>query len=136
MSLKDVIRKFAYGPKTDSGSYVFYLRLLGMVIGDDTVIYVPTKRLIDATRTKTVEGECRPEGSLLNFSGCSNRRGVYSQIHPSKRSKDCAGRSTKAGIFSSARNHILPAMRSFCRNLRSAADNRSFGMRIRILNVL
>lgn len=55
MSLKDKIRKFAYGSKTDSASYVTYLRSLGMVIGDDTVIYVPTKCQIDTTRPWMIE---------------------------------------------------------------------------------
>lgn len=55
MSLKDKIRKFAYGPKTDSASYVSYLRSLGMVIEDDTVIYVPTKCQIDTTRPWMIE---------------------------------------------------------------------------------
>lgn len=55
MSLKDVIRKFAYGPKTDSSSYVAYLRSLGMVIGENTTIYVPTKCQIDTTRPWMIE---------------------------------------------------------------------------------
>lgn len=55
MSLIDVIRKFAYGPKTDSSSYVAYLRSLGMVIGENTTIYVPTKCQIDTTRPWMIE---------------------------------------------------------------------------------
>ncbi len=55
MSLKDVIRKFAYGPKTDASSYVAYLRSLGMVIGENTTIYVPTKCQIDTTRPWMIE---------------------------------------------------------------------------------
>jgi acetyltransferase-like isoleucine patch superfamily enzyme len=55
MSLKDKIRKFAYGPKADSASYVAHLRSLGMVIGDDTVIYAPTKCEIDTTHPWMIE---------------------------------------------------------------------------------
>ena len=55
MSLKDSIRKFAYGPKANSASYVEYLRSLGMVIGNDSVVYAPTKCQIDTTRPWMIE---------------------------------------------------------------------------------
>lgn len=55
MNLKSHLRRFVYGPKADSASYVNYLRSLGMVIGDDTVIYAPTKCEIDTTRPWMIE---------------------------------------------------------------------------------
>ena len=48
--LKNLFRKLAYGPKAESESYINYLRSLGMRIGEDCTIYVPTKTLIDTTR--------------------------------------------------------------------------------------
>lgn len=50
-----VIRKLAYGPKSDSESYIHYLRSLGMRIGQDVTIYVPTKTQIDLTRPWMIE---------------------------------------------------------------------------------
>jgi acetyltransferase-like isoleucine patch superfamily enzyme len=55
MILKGSIRKFAYGPKANSASYVAHLRSLGMAIGDDKVIYAPTKCEIDTTRPWMIE---------------------------------------------------------------------------------
>ena len=45
--LKNMLKKVVYGAKSDSESYVEHLKALGMKIGDDCVVYVPTKTLID-----------------------------------------------------------------------------------------
>lgn len=45
-----IIRKLIYGHKSDSKTYIEYLRGLGMKIGDESTIYVPTKTQIDTTR--------------------------------------------------------------------------------------
>lgn len=55
MSVKDLIRGFIYGPKATSASYVSHLRSVGMVIGENTIIYSPTQCIIDATRPWMVE---------------------------------------------------------------------------------
>ena len=39
-----------YGVKSSSETYIEYLRSLGMKIGEETIIYVPTKTQIDTTR--------------------------------------------------------------------------------------
>lgn len=49
-SIKKLCRRLIYGNKADSGSYIEYLRSLGMKIGKETTIYVPTKTQIDTTR--------------------------------------------------------------------------------------
>lgn len=48
--IKSIIRKFIYGEKESSESYIKHLRSLGMRIGDGTTIYVPIKTQIDITR--------------------------------------------------------------------------------------
>lgn len=48
--INKIIRKLIYGNKVDSKTYVEYLRSLGMKIGEETTIYVPTKTQIDITR--------------------------------------------------------------------------------------
>lgn len=55
MSLKQRLRRFIYGPKATSESYVRYLCSRGMVIGDNTVIYSPTHCVIDQTRPWMIE---------------------------------------------------------------------------------
>lgn len=50
MSIKNVFRRLVYGNKSDSKTYIEYLRSLGMKIGEETTIYVPTKTQIDLTR--------------------------------------------------------------------------------------
>lgn len=50
MNIKQLIRKLVYGPKASPASYVEYLRSLGMTIGENTIIYTPTKCEIDTTR--------------------------------------------------------------------------------------
>lgn len=53
--LKKLIRKFFYGHKADSASYVKYLRVIGMKVGNNVNIYAPTKCLIDETRPWLIE---------------------------------------------------------------------------------
>lgn len=48
--VKNICRKFIYGDKASSESYIKYLRSLGMKIGEESTIYVPTKTQIDTTR--------------------------------------------------------------------------------------
>ena len=48
--IKTLLRKLVYGEKATSESYITYLRSLGMKIGEETTIYVPTKTQIDTTR--------------------------------------------------------------------------------------
>jgi len=55
LSIKDSLKKIVYGSRASSESYVTHLRSLGMVIGDNTVIYVPTKCTIDETRPWMIE---------------------------------------------------------------------------------
>ena len=47
MGFKSIVRKAAYGYKAESSSYIQHLRSIGMKIGDDCIIYAPTKTLID-----------------------------------------------------------------------------------------
>lgn len=48
--LKEYIKKIVYGDKASSETYIKYLRTIGMKIGDESTIYVPTKTQIDTTR--------------------------------------------------------------------------------------
>lgn len=48
--IRNLLRKILYGEKATSESYITYLRSLGMRIGEETTIYVPTKTQIDTTR--------------------------------------------------------------------------------------
>ena len=43
IQLKKVLKKAVYGAKQDSESYVEHLKAIGMKIGDDCIVYVPTK---------------------------------------------------------------------------------------------
>lgn len=47
MQLKKVLKKVIYGAKSDSESYIEHLKKIGIKVGKDCVIYVPTKTLID-----------------------------------------------------------------------------------------
>lgn len=47
MQLKNMLKKAVYGVKSDSESYIEHLKAIGMKIGDDCVVYVPMKTLID-----------------------------------------------------------------------------------------
>lgn len=55
MSIFNLLRRIAYGPKESSAAYIAYLRSQGMVIGDNTVIYSPTHCTIDQTRPWMIE---------------------------------------------------------------------------------
>ena len=44
--INKILRKLLYGNKADSKTYIEYLRSLGMKIGEETTIYVPTKTQI------------------------------------------------------------------------------------------
>lgn len=48
--LKEYIKKIVYGDKASSETYIKYLRNIGMRIGEESTIYVPTKTQIDTTR--------------------------------------------------------------------------------------
>ncbi len=48
--MKSLIKKFLYGNKYSSESYIKYLRKIGMDIGEGTVIYDPRNVTIDETR--------------------------------------------------------------------------------------
>ena len=47
MGIKQLFKHLIWGPRATSETYVKYLRSLGMAIGDDVCIYVPTKTTID-----------------------------------------------------------------------------------------
>lgn len=47
MNVKEFFKKIIYGKRYSSETYISYLRNIGMKIGDDCTIYVPTKTLID-----------------------------------------------------------------------------------------
>lgn len=55
MPIKEFVRKIVFGPKASSASYVAYLRSLGMVIGNNTMIYSPRYCTIDETRPWMIE---------------------------------------------------------------------------------
>ena len=47
MGIKQVVKRIVLGYRAESETYIQHLRSLGMSIGDDVRIYVPTKTLID-----------------------------------------------------------------------------------------
>lgn len=47
MGVKEVLKKIAYGKRYSSETYIDYLRKIGVKIGEDCTIYVPSKTLID-----------------------------------------------------------------------------------------
>lgn len=47
MGIRNFVRKVIYGYKAESASYIRHLRNIGMKIGNDCIIYAPTKTLID-----------------------------------------------------------------------------------------
>lgn len=55
VSLRSRIKKLIDGPRASSKDYVEYLRSLGMVIGDKTVIYSPKHCTVDETRPWMIE---------------------------------------------------------------------------------
>ena len=50
MFIKKLLKKILYKEKANSETYVLYLRKIGCSIGDGSVIYAPTKTVIDITR--------------------------------------------------------------------------------------
>ena len=55
MRIKNMIKRLVYGAKAESETYVSYLRTLGMKIGENTIIYTPTKTVIDCQHPWMVE---------------------------------------------------------------------------------
>lgn len=55
MSIKGFVQKLIFGPKACSATYVAHLRSLGMVIGDNSIIYSPRCCTIDETRPWMIE---------------------------------------------------------------------------------
>lgn len=55
MRIKSAIKKIVLGPRATRDSYVAHLRSLGMVIGENTVIYSPNRCTIDETRPWMIE---------------------------------------------------------------------------------
>ena len=55
VSFRQFIKKLIDGPKTSSKDYVHYLRSLGMIIGENAVIYSPKHCTIDETRPWMIE---------------------------------------------------------------------------------
>ena len=55
MKFKTFTKRLLYGHKATSQSYIKYLRKLGMLIGENSVIYSPTKCTIDETRPWMIE---------------------------------------------------------------------------------
>lgn len=53
--IKQFLKKLIYGPRADSDRYIRYLRSLGVRIGKDCIIYVPSKTLIDTQRPWMIE---------------------------------------------------------------------------------
>ena len=47
MGVKEVLKKIVYGKRYSSETYIDYLRRIGVKIGEDCTIYVPSKTLID-----------------------------------------------------------------------------------------
>lgn len=55
MGIKHTIKKLVFGPKASSADFVNHLRSIGMVIGENTVIYSPNYCVIDQTRPWMIE---------------------------------------------------------------------------------
>ena len=53
--LKELAKKIVYGHKATSGSFVKYLRSLGMVIGEEVHFYAPMKCIIDTQHPWMIE---------------------------------------------------------------------------------
>lgn len=47
MKIREIIKKIILGKRSSSKSYIEYLRDIGVEIGEDVTIYVPSKTLID-----------------------------------------------------------------------------------------
>ena len=55
MNIKKIIKRIVDGPKASSSTYIAHLHSLGMLIGEDTVIYSPKHCIIDETRPWMIE---------------------------------------------------------------------------------
>lgn len=55
MKLKAILKKIIWKERADSDSFVKYLRQLGCRIGDNTVVYRPSKVYIDTTRPYLID---------------------------------------------------------------------------------
>lgn len=55
MWIKKIMKRLMDGPRASSADYVSYLRSIGMVIGQNTVIYSPKHSVIDETRPWMIE---------------------------------------------------------------------------------
>lgn len=55
MIIKKIIKRIVDGPKASSSTYIAHLHSLGMLIGEDTVIYSPKHCIIDETRPWMIE---------------------------------------------------------------------------------
>lgn len=55
MIVKKIIKRIVDGPKASSSIYIAHLRSLGMLVGEDTVIYSPKHCIIDETRPWMIE---------------------------------------------------------------------------------
>lgn len=55
MGIKDAAKRIVYGPKASSETYIPWLRSLGMVIGDNCMVYAPTKTVIDVQHPWMIE---------------------------------------------------------------------------------
>ena len=55
MSLKQFVKKIVFKEKTNSKTYVDYLRSLGVRIGERVTIYEPRSNVIDVTRPWLIE---------------------------------------------------------------------------------
>lgn len=47
MSIKELLKKIVKGDRYNSDSYIAHLKSIGVKIGDDCIIYVPSKTLVD-----------------------------------------------------------------------------------------
>lgn len=47
MKIREMMKKIFWGKRSSSESYIEYLRDIGVKIGEDVTIYVPSKTLID-----------------------------------------------------------------------------------------
>ena len=73
MLIKELLKRIVHGKKYDSRTYIDYLRSLGMIIGEDCAIYVPTKTSIDETRPWLISlGNCHGTRKLRNSCPVKN----------------------------------------------------------------
>ena len=77
-----IIRKLIYGHKASSETYIKYLRNIGMKIGEESTIYVPTKTQIDPWLIDIGKNVKITEGVTILTHGFdwSVLKGVYGDI--------------------------------------------------------